>query len=327
MSDTNTPVAEVTDDLDAFSEQFFGQGIVTSDEVPLTPEPEVKPDELEDTPDPVEDAPTPEPDASEPEDEAEPEADKPKGKQSAQDRIRELTAARKEAERREESLRAEFEKLKALVEGKTENKAEPAPAPSNDGPTPDDLNEDGSEKYPLGEYDPRYIRDLTKHTIKVEREAADREAEEARKANTAKDEQDALTAEWTEKLVEAQKTYPDLQERVQVLDDTFAGVDPAYGEFLASTVMGMDYGPDVLYYLANNLDEATKIVNSGPTRAVIALGRLEARFEKTEEVTKTKLSAAPTPPPTNRGSAPAVGVSPDTDDLDAFSKLYFAKKR
>jgi len=328
MSDTHTQVAEVTDDLDAFSAEFFGQGTKQNDEAPPTTEPEVKPDEPDEPLDPVEDAPTPETDTSDPEDDDEPEAEKPKGKQSAQERIRELTAARREAEREAAALREEFEKLKALVEGKDKPTAqpEPAPAPSTDGPSPDDLNEDGSEKYPLGEYDPRYIRDLTKYTIKVEREAEDKEKAEAAKAEEAKAAQEALTEEWSEKLTKAQESYPDLRERLNTLDETFADVEPAYGEFLAATVMSMDFGPDVLYYLANNLDEAQKIVKSGPTKAVIALGRLEARFADTEAVKKPKLSAAPTPPPTNRGSAPAVGVAPDTDDLDAFAAMYFKRK-
>lgn len=329
MSDTNTPVAEVADDLDAFSAEFFGQRTEQNGEAPLTPEPEARPDEPDDTSDPVEDDTTPEEDALATDDE--PKADKPK-KQSAQERIRELTAARREAERREAELAARLAELEAKVNGKQKEPEAPAPAPTaqaDAGPHPDDLNEDGTEKYPLGEYDPKYIRDLTKHTIRVEREAAEKEAEEARKAEEAKAAEEALASEWTEKLAKAEETYPDMRERLDVLDETFGGIDPQYGEFLASAIMGMDAGPEVLYHLASNLDEAKQIVASGPTKAIIALGRLEARLMGgVEEVKKPKVSSAPPPPPSNRGAAPAVGmVAPDTDDLDAFEAIFFNTKK
>ena len=96
----------------------------------------------------------------------------------------------------------------------------------------------------------------------------------------------------------------------------------------------MDKGPDVLYYLASNPEEARQIVNSGAQKATLALGRIEAKFlevESKKSSAKPKVSKAPTPPPPNaraRGANGAfISVQPDTDDLDAFEAAFFDKKK
>ena len=92
--------------------------------------------------------------------------------------------------------------------------------------------------------------------------------------------------------------------------------------------MEMDAGPDVFYYLANNLEEAEKIVNAGPRKATIALAKLEAQFvsAKIDKAPPVKVTKAPAPPPQLKGSAVAKASVPlDTDDLDAFSKVLFSK--
>jgi 3-phosphoglycerate kinase len=92
--------------------------------------------------------------------------------------------------------------------------------------------------------------------------------------------------------------------------------------------MGLDAGPEVLYHLANHLDEAQAIVSKGPLGAAIALGRLEARFAKGQEQPKPRVSAAPKPAPsTARGVAVGGEVKGDTDDLDAFSASFFATRK
>jgi hypothetical protein len=158
--------------------------------------------------------------------------------------------------------------------------------------------------------------------------AADAEAEKQRQAEEAKNQ---LTTAWNGKLQTAIKEkYPDMLEKNVVLRDEFATLDPAYGEYLGNTIMGMEYGTDVLYYLANNVDEAKKIAASGAAAATLALGRLEAKFafqaeEKVER--KPKVSKAPEPPENlNRGSFVNKEISGDTDDLDLFAQQLFNKK-
>lgn len=326
MNEEN-PVDQDTDDLDVFSSEFFGQ----KKEQPEAATPEDDEDDPVDESDALEqnnDTQDGE-DTSDPEDEPEdePEPEKPaKPKSRFQERIDELTSKAREAERERDAVIARLEKL--------EQNGKPEPAPKVEekaGPAPDDVNEDGTDKYPLGEFDPNYIRDLTRHTLETERQAIkdqEKQAEAQRELDTQKA---ALQADWQEKLGPAQERYPDFIEKGESLISVFDGIDQAYGEYLTSTLMSLEFGPDVLYYLANNVDEATKIVNSGPTKATIALGRLEAKFlaaDEEKQKARPKVSQAPVPPPRNKGSAVAVVEVPDdTDDLDAFAAKLFKKTK
>lgn len=330
-----TETVDTTDDLTAFEAEFFGTAVkteeVTPEDVPSETQDEDEGDApTEDTPEEPVDEPADEEEEDDGEDEEETELFKVKRKKSAGERIRELTAARREAERREADLRVEMERLRS--EAKTEDtkpKAAEVSAPlAEDAPNPDSVLEDGTQQYPLGEFDPRYIRDLTRYTIRVENEAAKAElakAEEAKHMLTAERE---LISQWSVKLDAAKEAIPDLEEKAAEIEDTFRDIQPDYGKYLASTIMSMEKGPEVLHYLATNIGEAKKIVASGPTAATLALGRIEARFDsKTVSSEKPRTSKAPTPPPTNRGHGGKFSVAPDTDDLDAFETQFFNRKR
>lgn len=337
MSTENTPVEqEITDDLDAFSAEFYGQN-------EDTPEPASPEDAKEDTPEadalePKDDTQTDEEDALETEDETdevedEPEQEPaPKPKSRFQERIDELTGKAREAERREQELARRLEE--AIQRLEAQNKPEATPAVETQaaytGPDPADKNDDGTDKYPLGEFDATYIRDFMKYSFQQEDEARNIREEERRQQAAVEQERNALAEGWREKLGPAQERYPDFQEKGQNLVQAFDGIDQKYGEYLTGTLMSLEYGPDVLYYLANNMDEANKIVAMGPTKAAIAMGRIEAKFamaDAEKQVARPRVSKAPTPPPTNKGSAAAIVEIPDdTDDLDAFTAKMFKKR-
>lgn len=334
MSTENETIVAVEDDLDLFSEQLFGQS--NPDPEPASSEDveDVDPEEVdaptEDTHgDGDEDPEDAEIDESDPDPEPAPEPAKKKNR--FQERIDELVGDKRETERRLDAA------LKAL-EQFTKN-AQPEPAQSvpvveeNTGPNPDDVLEDGTDKYPLGELDPNYIRDLTRHTLHEER-AKLKQADEAeaaqRQADTARAE---LQSSWNEKLGPAKERYPDLEERgAPFLEDLGSKIDSAYGEYLTTVLMGLDNGPDVLNYLVNNPDRAVEIVGSGYTRATLALGAIDAKFTDAEAEKKSAkpiVSKAPTPPPhVNKGAAVSMpDVPDDTDDLDAFERKLFPKKK
>jgi hypothetical protein len=334
MSTENTPVDTTDVNLDDFAADFYGQKAVAPE--PASPEVEEEEaevevdaneedieddtlaDEDEDTEDGVEEA-----DGLDP---------KPEPKKNRfQERIDELVAKEKAAERKAQELE---DKLNRLLDEKQNDEPKPVPkqvVSDTDEPQPDALNEDGTEKYPLGEFDPRYIKDLTKHALSSEREAL-KVQEQQEQMQKEDDRQKAeLDTKWQEKLAPAQERYPDFQEKGQQLVDTFSGINAAYGEYLSATLKNMEYGPDVLYYLANNPDEATKIVNSGPNMATVALGRLEGKFADADgekQKARPKVSKAPTPPSrVNKGSSVSKStVSDDTDDLDAFSAKLFKSR-
>ena len=269
------------------------------------------------------------------EDEEAEEAPKPK-KQTVQERINEITAARREAEREADMLKGRLAELERRISEKDKTPEDKASVETSDQaqssgePTPTDLNEDGTEKYPLGEFDPKFVKDLTKFQYE-ELKTQDRLEREREQAKTELEQAElALRTEWTGRVEEAVQQYPDFEESVTNLEDTFKDADPNLSQYLANTIMQSEYGPEILYYLSQNVDEAKEIVGSGATKATLALGRLEAamanKTQKSDTPTKKVTKAGAPPTKRSRGASGNYGVAPDTDDLEAFEQQFFKKK-
>lgn len=333
------PADGVEDDLDLFSADFFGQKDADPTEPASSPEEDQADDDTEDAPtaseeentQDVDDAPEDGDDESE-EEETEPEGkEEPKKKNRYQERIDELVGKQREAERRAAEYEQRLNEALAKFE-KQDNETKTSPVKSeSDEPSPDDKNEDGSDKYPLGEFDPNYIKDLTKYAFESQRISAEERMQKEAEQRQMDEAKAALQQGWQAKLGPAQERYPDFQEKGEELLSGFSDLDQSYGEYLTARLMDMEFGPDVLYYLASNPDEARKIVDSGPAKATLALGRIEAKFmfaEEEKKLARPKTSKAPPPPPhANKGSAGVVvEIADDTDDLDAFSRKLFKKK-
>jgi hypothetical protein len=326
------------DNLDNFSNTFFGNTPATADE----PDKEVE--DEEEVPENEDDALATEEDTDvseaeepteddEPTEEDDPEEEKPakKGKKSFQDRIDELTAKAREAERREATLLQRLEQIEAR---KTEDtKPEPKPLReqlSEAAPKPDALDEDGEPLYKLGEFDPLYIQALTRFTLKEEREADKVAAAKTAEQQKVEAFQEELKNSWLEKVDAATEEIPNLRENLASMEAAFVGINPEYGEFLAATIMSCDYGPQIMNFLSQNIGEAQKIVASGPAAATLAIGRLDAKFVKApvdEKKSNTKkVSTASKPPETaTRGKGGRFSVPDDTHDLNAFEREFYKK--
>lgn len=253
---------------------------------------------------------------------------KPKKKQTAKERIDQVVREREELKRGYEARIAALEADRAAPTKQDVPANRAAPADDSDAPHPDALAPDGSLQYPLGEYDPQFLADRTEYLVTKQLAQAEdrRRSEDAERTRIAEDA--ALTTAWEGKLAEAETELADIRPTIQVLDTEFRNLDPTYGTYLAKTIMDMDFGPQVLYYLANNVDEARTIVASGPQKATLALGRLEARIQTAlaKKATPPRTTNAPKPAATTRGNSGASSVRGDTDDLDAFERQLFKKK-
>lgn len=316
-------VAPDTDDLDAFTSLLEGKAQVlkTEDDEPKITNVEVDAD-ADDNEDNIEAVETPDDEAPDEDDDSEDKVDdKPKKKVNRyQERINELTAKAREAERALAALKLAQEKKQPEAPKTADLVVQ------DDAPNPDAKNEDGSDKYPLGEFDPKYIRDMARHTIDKEWTARkEQEAQEAAQREQATARQ-ALEAQWVEKLNPVAEQHEDFIDKTIGLESAFEGLDPAYSDYLVTTIKSLEHGPEVLYYLANNLEEAEQFVQSGPLAATLALGEINAMFKGTTRKAEPKVSKAPPPPQVNKGSKTRPAVSPDTDDLDAFSDMFFVKK-
>lgn len=311
---TPTPV-DVSDDLDSFSEDFFSK--------PKAAEPvekEVTPDvEDEPTPDDTETKSAETPDGDDEEDKVE---DTPKKKDRFQERVNQLL----ERERIANEKAAEAQRKLDELAAKQADPVKSTPVVQDTGPSPSDKNEDGTDKYPLGEFDPEYIRDMARHTI--DKEWAARKEQEAIELSQRQEQEarDHLQSQWLEKLAPVTEQHEDFLDKTMELESTFEGLDPQYSDYLVQTIKSLDHGPEVLYYFANHLDEAAQFVKAGPLGATLALGEINAMF-KGQTRQEQKLSKAPPPPQVNKGSNTRTTVRGDTDDLDAFEKEFFAKKR
>lgn len=310
-------VEDTTEELDALTENEEDTHVDDDEDDTLAPENSDDENETDDE------------EVDETEAEAEDKPSKPQKKSRAQERIEELNTKYREEERKRIALE---ERLRLLEEqkGKSEDKPDTPdePAKGLTEPSPDDKNEDGTDKYPLGEFDPKYLKDIVLHANRLEREAAKAEQDKATKAAQTEQARNELMEEWQGRVNSAQERYPDFQEKTQSLAAAFEGIDPSYGDYLGDTIMSMDNGPDVLYHLASNPEQAKEIANSGAAKATLAIGRISAMYEgeKVDKKPAPKSTKAPPPPPRARGSAVAKSVDPTTDDLEEFEKLLFKGK-
>jgi DNA repair exonuclease SbcCD ATPase subunit len=327
LTDDNSKLVDM-DDLDKFEDAFFEREV--EDEVE---DHENEDDTLEDSED--EDADDQEEDEPEDEDEdledEEEEEEKPqpkaKGKKSFKERIDEITREKYELRRELQEMRQKLES-RSTEEVKTEEKAA---APSADeAPNPDAKDKDGKPLYELGEFDPKFIRDLTRFSVTQELKQAEEKRQQAERLTQERQYQTELASSWNEKLDKAEEVYPDIRDDIRDLVDVFQDVDQNYGDYLAAALMGLDNGPEVMRYLSQNIGEARRIVSSGPAAATIAIGRLDARLDRTtrEEKRNKRVSTATEPPEKRtRGQGGKFAVSGDTDDLDAFEREFFKKRR
>lgn len=323
------------DDLDSFEKNFFQ----------LKDEPEAEESEDKEVDENRDNSPAPDEDKdatnevveTSDEDEGEPEeqAPKDKPKSKAQKRIEELVTEARVAQRERDAFARENAALKALSEkkpeAKTPNVREDLPA---DAPDPDAINDKGEAVYPLGEFDPKFVRELNKFAFEQEMKAYKEQVAVEAKAEEHRKTQEALAVDWTGKIEEFEMTHEDARESISELAQSFENIDPIYGDYLAMTIMSSEVGPEIMYHLSQNIGEAQKIVASGPQAATFAIARLEAKFlredapEVKEDKRNTKKVSEASPPPEirTRGQGGKFAVSPDTDDLDAFEKVFFKTK-
>lgn len=252
-------------------------------------------------PQPVEETPAPGDDAAAaPEGEAQ--GDQPGRRQTAQERIDEVTKLRRDAERDRDYWRE-----LALRNG--ENPPEPArpepKPPAGDGrPDPD--------VYENGVTDPAYIEDLT--TWKAEKAVDTRLAKDA---ETRKQEAARQTFHDRERAF-AEKA-PDYREVVQ--EGAKRG-DWSCSKTMAQAMGSSEQGPAVAYHLAKNPAEADRIAALPDIDQAREIGRLEARLSAPEQQPAKTATEAPEPPPRARGAGGHFKVAADTDDFAAFDKQY-----
>jgi hypothetical protein len=180
-------------------------------------------------------------------------------------------------------------------ENRALRQAPPAPVIQENAPDPND---------PKFQNPADYYAALAEHKAKVAVKEAlrlenDRRSQEdqARRSQTA-------SAAWSERERTAMKDIEDYEE---VADSAMLQRNRAITPAMAKAISESEFGPQMLYHLCKNLEEAKDLAAMSPEKALLKLGKIEAQFEK--PATRPTTSAPPPLQPV-RGNAPAGSGDP-----------------
>jgi hypothetical protein len=176
----------------------------------------------------------------------------------------------------------------------------------------------------LAEFDfdeTKYQAALVEH---VKAETARELREEFRKEQAQKTQQERLQSfsKREQEFASKHKDYLDLtRDRSLPISQT-----------MADLVQETESGPEILYYLANNRDEAMRIAQMDERSAARAIGRIESKLEKAPAPAPAPkpVSKAPPPPPQIEAVEPAVSKDPSemTDaEFAKWRKRQIAQRR
>jgi hypothetical protein len=174
-------------------------------------------------------------------------------KQSAQERINEVTAKRREAERREAAALARVAEL--------ERRLQPPPVNA-----------------PLEEVD-RYER---------RKDLVDWRADELR-VEAAAAKRDAAQATYEKFVARAEAVADRIPDLIERFSDQSLPVSPVMAEFVADS----DKGAEIAHFLADNRAEAARIASLSPAHQGIELARLEGKLSVAPQVRKVSTAPNP----------------------------------
>jgi len=142
--------------------------------------------------------------------------------------------------------------------------------------------------------------------IEAERQQAKQQGERER-SNAS---QEKIAQRWTTVEQEFSKTHKDYEAVVTPFVEDDLGT---FSEVARLAIVESDLGPQVLYHLANNPEDADRLANLSPTQQVKELGRLELKLS----IPAKDKSKAPSPPSHERGNRNAAhGYSDNMSDAE-----------
>lgn len=215
-------------------------------------------------------------------------------------------------EKHEYRLEAEYWRQKALQTQQPEpSQAKPQPVAPARIPQPEDYDYDTARHTAaLEDYYSAKARAEVRAALDAER-AAEREAERSR------------SFEQRQRAFLEQK--PDYIEKV-IRNDRL----PISAE-MAAVISYSEIGPEIAYYLADNVEKAEEIYRLDGIRAAREIGRIEAKLEAERKARTappaSRVSQAPPPPPKIDAVEPAPSIRVDTPEGDKLSIKEWVKRR
>jgi hypothetical protein len=234
------------------------------------------------------------------------------------DVIRELKREKREARAREAALET---RLAAVEKTHLPDNQSNGNQDSTSGRP--DAND--ATKYPLGVLDDGYIEDLIEwksdqkvnQALDGRRKTEDAQAEQVRETARLT----TLRAQVDEMAAKGADVYDDYEETV--LEAGLRG-DYPLTETTFTAALDATHGVDILYALANDKAEARKVSKLSPYQQLKYVAEKDGEFaSKKTGRTKPKAGSPPENSPSGRNSSSPIRA--DTDNLDDFRKLYYAR--
>jgi hypothetical protein len=187
------------------------------------------------------------------------------------------------------------------------------------GPEPDPNDQ---AKYPLGTFDAQYIKDSAtwsvKFTLAQERDADLQRQQEGQLQQRQQAQQQKLLDTVKSVSDKGSAIYDDFQ--TVVVDAGMKG-DWKLEQATFEAAAEVDHGARILYNLAKNPTEALRVSKLSPFQQARYVD--QKNTEIAEKIAARKRPKAGAPPTTHaRGGNSRVSISPATDNLDDFEKLF-----
>jgi len=222
------------------------------------------------------------------------EGEQPKPKKSPQERINEVTRARREAERERDYWRD------LAMQSK--------PAPTPQAQQQQDDGEPDPSAYEHGGLDARFIRDhATFHARRTFQE------EQAKLTRQSRVQTAIQTFEQR-----AEDLFPDGEPEGLERFRSLPTVSPAIQE----VIMDSEIGPKLADYLGSHTRELNRISALSPLQQARELTKLELKLASPPAPSAKTVTDAPSPTTQVRGAGGKFKPAPDTDDFAAFEKTY-----
>jgi len=231
---------------------------------------------------------------------------------SYQRRISELTSARRAAEERADRAIAALEAFaKTNQPPPVETKSDaPLPAPEP-RPARDDFADPDTYDTALIEWSARQTARITAQEVE-QREATRRAAEEKTRSDAAMmEEGQRLAATWQERRAKTLEAHPDFAEVAE-------NPDLQIPVSMVPTLLEIDNGPEVLYHLGSNPDEAARLSKLSERQQVIELGRISERLSQPRRPQVTKAPKPITPLGNNNTAGPKDPNDMTTEEYAAY---------
>lgn len=133
--------------------------------------------------------------------------------------------------------------------------------------------------------------------------------------------QDELRKAWVGREAEFRKSKPDYDAKV-FRDPQDGG--PSITKEMGLAIQASEFGPGIVYFLAENTDKSRAIANLPPILQAKEIGRIEAKLELEKAAPKPAVSQAPPPPAKVSGTESEVEKDPTKDPM---TPKEFAKWR